>query len=105
VIHNYRWRLGLARSEPQYDDLEAHLATGPIITVPTITLEGDANGAPHPEPRAYATRFAGPYVHRTLTVGTTDGANHVRTNLVPGAPAQWCRGPRTCASAGVIAPA
>jgi pimeloyl-ACP methyl ester carboxylesterase len=69
VIDNYRWRLGLAPGEPQYDDLEAQLATAPLITVPTITLEGDANGAPHPEPSTYATKFAGPYVHRTITGG------------------------------------
>ena len=49
VIHNYRWRLGLAEGEPKYDDLEKRLAEGPVITVPTITLEGDANGAPHPD--------------------------------------------------------
>ena len=54
VIHNYRWRLGLAEGEPKYDDLEKQLAEGPVITVPTITLEGDANGAPHPEPSSYA---------------------------------------------------
>ena len=50
VIHNYRWRLGLAEGEPKYDELEKRLAAAPVITVPTITLEGDANGAPHPEP-------------------------------------------------------
>ena len=49
VIHNYRWRLGLAEGEPKYDDLEKRLAEAPVITVPTITLEGDANGAPHPD--------------------------------------------------------
>ena len=54
VIHNYRWRLGLAEGEPKYDDLEKRLVEGPVITVPTITLEGDANGAPHPEPGSYA---------------------------------------------------
>jgi hypothetical protein len=54
VIHNYRWRLGLAEGEAKYDDLERRLAEGPVITVPTITLEGDANGAPHPKPGAYA---------------------------------------------------
>jgi pimeloyl-ACP methyl ester carboxylesterase len=69
VIDNYRWRLGLAPGEPQYDDLEAQLATAPLITVPTITLEGDANGAPHPDPSTYATKFTGPYVHRTITGG------------------------------------
>lgn len=69
VIHNYRWRLGLADGERRFDDLEAKLATGPVITVPTITLEGDANGAPHPEPSAYAGKFSGPYEHRTITGG------------------------------------
>jgi pimeloyl-ACP methyl ester carboxylesterase len=69
VIHNYRWRLGLAESDPQYDDLEARLAQRPVITVPTITLEGDANGAPHPEPSSYADRFSGKYSHRTITGG------------------------------------
>jgi pimeloyl-ACP methyl ester carboxylesterase len=69
VIHNYRWRLGLAHGEPQYDELERRLALGPSITVPTITLEGDANGAPHPEANAYATKFSGPYQHRIITGG------------------------------------
>ena len=59
VIHNYRWRLGLAPGEPQYDDFERQLATSPVITVPTITLEGDANGAAHPDPSAYTTKFSG----------------------------------------------
>jgi pimeloyl-ACP methyl ester carboxylesterase len=69
VIHNYRWRLGLAEGESQYDDLEAELAQGPNITVPTITLEGDANGAPHPDPGAYAKKFTGKYKHRTIEGG------------------------------------
>jgi pimeloyl-ACP methyl ester carboxylesterase len=69
VVHNYRWRLGLAGGEPEYSELEARLAEGPVITVPTITLEGDANGAPHPEPAAYAAKFAGPYTHRTIEGG------------------------------------
>jgi pimeloyl-ACP methyl ester carboxylesterase len=69
VIHNYRWRLGLASGEAQYDDLEQQLAGGPVITVPTITLEGDANGAPHPEPSAYASKFSGKYAHRTIPGG------------------------------------
>jgi pimeloyl-ACP methyl ester carboxylesterase len=69
VIHNYRWRLGVAPGEPRYDDLEQQLARSPVITVPTITLEGDANGAPHPEPAAYATKFSGKYTHRTVTAG------------------------------------
>jgi pimeloyl-ACP methyl ester carboxylesterase len=69
VIDNYRWRLGLTRGEPSYDWIEAQLAAFPSITVPTITLEGDANGAPHPEPQAYQHRFSGKYVHRLITGG------------------------------------
>jgi len=69
VIHNYRWRLGLADGEPQYKELEERLAAGPVITVPTITLEGDANGAPHPEPDSYAKKFTGKYEHRTINGG------------------------------------
>src|SRR5215472_4707292 len=67
VIHNYRWRLGLAEGESQYNELEKRLAVAPRINVPTITLEGDANGAPHPDPSAYAGKFAGEYAHRTIT--------------------------------------
>ena len=69
VIHNYRWRLGLAEGESKYDDLEKRLAEAPVITVPTITLEGDANGAPHPDPSAYTKKFSGKYEHRTITGG------------------------------------
>jgi pimeloyl-ACP methyl ester carboxylesterase len=69
VIHNYRWRLGLAAGEAAYDDLEKRLAESPQIAVPTITMEGDANGAPHPEPSGYAKKFAGKYEHRTVTGG------------------------------------
>ena len=69
VIHNYRWRLGLAEGEQKYDDLEKRLAAGPVIAVPTITMEGDANGAPHPEPAAYAKMFSGKYSHRTVKGG------------------------------------
>ena len=69
VVHNYRWRLGLAEGEPKYDDLEKRLAEGAVITVPTITLEGDANGAPHPDPSAYAKKFSGKYAHRTINGG------------------------------------
>jgi pimeloyl-ACP methyl ester carboxylesterase len=69
VIHNYRWRLALADGEPKYADLDKRLAVGPAIAVPTITLEGDANGAPHPEPSAYAKKFSGRYEHRTITGG------------------------------------
>jgi pimeloyl-ACP methyl ester carboxylesterase len=69
VIHNYRWRLGLAESEAKYDDLEKRLAGAPLITVPTITLEGDANGAPHPDASSYAKKFSGRYSHRVITGG------------------------------------
>ena len=69
VIHNYRWRLGLATGEPRYDDLERRLAGLPAIAVPTITLEGDANGAPHPEASAYAGKFSGKYTHRVIGGG------------------------------------
>ena len=69
TIHNYRWRLGLADGEARYQELERRLAEGPVITVPTITLEGDANGAPHPDPPAYAAKFSGPYSHRTIEGG------------------------------------
>jgi pimeloyl-ACP methyl ester carboxylesterase len=69
VIHNYRWRLGLADGAAEHAELEQQLAAGPVITVPTITLEGDANGAPHPEPSAYAEKFAGAYSHRTIEGG------------------------------------
>ena len=69
VIHNYRWRLALVEGEPRYDHLEKSLALAPVIAVPTITLEGDANGAPHPEPSAYAKKFSGKYEHRTITGG------------------------------------
>jgi pimeloyl-ACP methyl ester carboxylesterase len=69
VIHNYRWRLGLAEGEARYDSLESKLAQFPSIAVPTITLEGDANGAPHPDPSAYARKFTGKYAHRTISGG------------------------------------
>ena len=69
VIHNYRWRLGLAEGEPKYDELEKRLAEGPVISVPTITLEGDANGAPHPDPSSYAKKFSGKYANRIITGG------------------------------------
>ena len=69
VIHNYRWRLGLAEGETKYDELEKRLAAFPAIAVPTITLEGDANGAPHPDPSAYAKKFSAKYEHRHITGG------------------------------------
>jgi pimeloyl-ACP methyl ester carboxylesterase len=69
VMHNYRWRLALADGESKYDEFETRLAAGPVITVPTITLEGDANGAPHPDPASYAKKFAAKYAHRLVTGG------------------------------------
>ncbi|HTO74676.1 MAG TPA: alpha/beta hydrolase [Thermoanaerobaculia bacterium] len=84
VIHNYRWRLGLADGERKYDDLEKCLAEAPVIAVPTITMEGDANGAPHPEPAAYTKKFSGRYEHRTITGG-------VGHNLPQEAPEDFAR--------------
>jgi len=69
AIHNYRWRLGLAEGESRYDDLESKLARAPAISVPTITMEGDANGAPHPDPADYARKFTGRYEHRLVKGG------------------------------------
>ncbi|MBW4457570.1 MAG: alpha/beta hydrolase [Nostoc indistinguendum CM1-VF10] len=69
VIHNYRWRLGLAAGEPQYNNLEKRLAQAPAISIPTITLEGDANGAPHPDANSYAKKFSGRYSHRVINGG------------------------------------
>ena len=81
VIHNYRWRLGLAEGELKYSNLEKRLAEGPVITVPTITLEGDANGAPHPEASAYASKFSGKYEHRIIK----GGVGHNLPQEAPGA--------------------
>jgi pimeloyl-ACP methyl ester carboxylesterase len=69
VIHNYRWRQGLVEGEPKYDALETRLAEGPVITVPTITLEGDANGAPHPPDSVYRNKFSGKYAYRLINGG------------------------------------
>jgi pimeloyl-ACP methyl ester carboxylesterase len=69
VIHNYRWRIGVAEGEPDYDQFEERLAQAPVISVPTITLEGDANGAPHPAATAYRAKFTGPYTHRVIGGG------------------------------------
>lgn len=69
VIHNYRWRLGLAQGEPRFDALEARLAAAPAISVPTITMEGDANGAPHLEASAYRAKFSKAYEHRVVGGG------------------------------------
>ena len=69
MIHNYRWRLELEAGEPQYDAVEAMLAKAPAISVPAVTLQGDADGAPHPDSRLYANKFSGPYMHRIVTGG------------------------------------
>jgi pimeloyl-ACP methyl ester carboxylesterase len=82
TIHNYRWRLGLADGEPQYEALEKRLAQFPSIAVPTITLEADANGAPHPPPGAYARRFSGRYEHRDVN---GRGVGHNLPQEAPGA--------------------
>jgi len=84
VIHNYRWRLGLADGERQYDAIEQKLAAGPAIAVPTITMEGDANGAPHPPPDSYRAKFTGRYEHRTITGG-------IGHNLPQEAPGEFAR--------------
>jgi pimeloyl-ACP methyl ester carboxylesterase len=84
VMHNYRWRLGLADGEEEYAALEKQLAAGPSIAVPTITLEGDANGAPHPDPASYAGKFTGRYEHRTISGG-------VGHNLPQEAPQEFAR--------------
>jgi pimeloyl-ACP methyl ester carboxylesterase len=84
VVHNYRWRLGLADGEARYADIEHRLAAAPLITVPTITMEGDANGAPHPPPEAYRAKFAGKYEHRTITGG-------IGHNLPQEAPSAFAR--------------
>lgn len=83
-IHNYRWRLGLAEGEARYAEIEQKLAAGPVIAVPTITMEGDANGAPHPEPAAYRAKFTGRYAHRTIA----GGIGHNLPQEAPGAFAQ-----------------
>ena len=84
VVHNYRWRLGLAAGEAKYDDVEARLAAAPPIGVPTITMEGDANGAPHLEPGAYAKKFTGRHVHSVVAGG-------VGHNLPQEAPAAFAQ--------------
>jgi hypothetical protein len=76
VIHNYSWRQGLAQGESKNDDLERRLAEGPVITVPTITLEGDANGAPHPDDSAYAQKFSDKYAHRIISRAASGTISH-----------------------------
>ncbi len=84
VVHNYRWRIGLVQGESRFDALEARLAAAPTIAVPTITMEGDANGAPHPDPAVYASKFTGKYRHRQLD----GGIGHNLPQEAPGAFAQ-----------------
>lgn len=84
MIHDYRWRLGLAQGEAHYDELERQLGLAPVITVPTITLDGDANGAPHPDASAYARKFGRKYEHPVVT----GGVGHNLPQEAPGAFAQ-----------------
>lgn len=84
VIHNYRWRMGLADGETRYAQIENQLSSAPAVTVPTITMEGDSNGAPHLPPAAYASKFTGKYEHRTITGG-------IGHNLPQEAPAEFAR--------------
>jgi pimeloyl-ACP methyl ester carboxylesterase len=84
VLHNYRWRLGLVAGETKFDETERLLAASPTISVPTITMEGDANGAPHPEPAAYASKFTGKYLHRNVSGG-------IGHNLPQEAPAEFAQ--------------
>ncbi|WP_222431010.1 alpha/beta fold hydrolase [Mucilaginibacter pallidiroseus] len=69
VIHNYRWRIGAAKGESRYAGLEKRLKNFPVISVPAISIEGDDNGAPHPDPKSYARMFTGRYMHRTVLGG------------------------------------
>jgi pimeloyl-ACP methyl ester carboxylesterase len=69
VMHDYRWRLGLADGERKYDDLEKQLAALPVVTVPAITMEGDSNGAIHAPSTAYRNKFGGKYEHRDVGGG------------------------------------
>ena len=84
AIHNYRWRLGLADGERKFDAVEKRLAELPAVTVPAITMEGDANGAPHPDPKTYAGKFTGKYEHRMVGGG-------VGHNLPQEAPSQFAQ--------------
>ena len=84
VIHNYRWRLGLAEGEAKYDAVEARLAAAPPVTIPSITMEGDANGAPHPDPSQYRAKFTGAYEHRLIAGG-------IGHNLPQEAPAAFAK--------------
>jgi len=81
VVHNYRWRLGLAEGETKYDELDKRLAQSPVISLPTITMEGDSNGAPHPDSAAYREKFSGKYEYRLIT----GGVGHNLPQEAPGA--------------------
>jgi pimeloyl-ACP methyl ester carboxylesterase len=69
AIHNYRWRIGVADGERKYDDLELRLAAAPDIAVPTITMEGDSNGAAHAPSTSYRKKFSGKYEYRLVSGG------------------------------------
>ncbi|MGW3248516.1 alpha/beta fold hydrolase [Streptomyces sp. NPDC001070] len=67
VLHNYRWRLSLAKGDPRYDRLERRLAAGPAIAVPAITLDGEVDPfTPAGDGALYRGKFTGKYAHRTL---------------------------------------
>jgi pimeloyl-ACP methyl ester carboxylesterase len=67
VIHSYRHRFGLAAGDPRYADLQRRLAPLPPITVPAVTLDGDADGVlPASDGRASAAKFTGRRVHRVV---------------------------------------
>ena len=84
VVHNYRWRFGLTEGEARFDAIEEKLASAPTISVPTITMEGDANGAPHPEAAAYRAKFTGKYEHRRISGG-------IGHNLPQEAPSEFAK--------------
>ena len=89
MIHNYRWRLALAVGEPKYNAFEQRLAQAPAIAVPTITLEGDANGAPHPDAGSYAKKFSGRYEHRVITGGIGHNLPRKRPQHLPRPSLTW----------------
>jgi hypothetical protein len=89
VIHNYRWRLGLAEGETKYDELETRLAESPAISLPTITMEGDANGAPHPDSAAYREKFSGKYEYRLITGGVGHNLPQEAPRALPKLSSTW----------------
>jgi pimeloyl-ACP methyl ester carboxylesterase len=67
AIHSYRHRYGLADGDPQYADLQRRLAALPVISVPTITLDGDADGViPATDGAASAAKFTARRAHRVI---------------------------------------